>query len=207
MTVLITIPLAWTVLDQSSAIRFSAVLLGVSLFAFISMREINVLHGLLREQAVTDKLTGLFNRVLLENSLHQAIAQNQRSGVPMSIITFDIDHFKAINDTLGHDRGDTVLKVLGDMLKSRTRASDMAFRIGGDEFLVLYHSTNKPQAIELAEKLRKEMALPTLLPDRQVTISVGVSSLQKGMDAPSWVKTCDKRLYQAKEGGRDRVVA
>ena len=207
LTVLIMIPVALFVLDQSSAYRFSAVLIGVSLFAFISMREIHVLHTLLKEQAVKDKLTGLFNRSLLEDSLRQAIAQNQRSGVPKALIIFDIDHFKSVNDTLGHDRGDVVLERLADLLIQRTRSSDMAFRSGGDEFIVLVHDTDEPRGAEVAEKIRREVEQAGLLPDRKVTISAGVSGLREGMDWAMWMKSCDEKLYRAKEGGRNRVVA
>lgn len=205
-TALTIIPVAWFVLDQSSAHRFSAVMVGVSLFAFLSMREINVLHGLLKEQAIRDDLTGLFNRSQLDHSLQQAIAQNQRSGVPMALIIFDIDHFKSINDTLGHDAGDLVLKGLGDLLRRQIRSSDMVFRIGGEEFLVLVYNTDERQSTIVAERLRKQVEQAVLLQDRRVTISVGVSYLQEGMDTTTWVKACDEKLYRAKEGGRNRVV-
>lgn len=206
LTLLITIPAAWVVLDQSLAIRFSAVLVGVSLFAYISMREINILHGRLREHAVTDKLTGLFNRTLMEASLQQAIAQNQRTGVPMTLITLDIDRFKPINDTLGHDTGDKVLKGLADLLGKSTRSSDMTFRAGGDEFIILVHNTDERQGTKVAEKLRQKVEQAALLPDRKVTISLGVSGLQEGMDVATWMKACDGKLYRAKESGRNRVV-
>jgi diguanylate cyclase (GGDEF)-like protein len=207
LTVLIVAPSAWWVLDQSSAVRFSAALVGVSLFAYNSMREINVLHGLLKEQAVTDKLTGLFNRALLDNHLQHAIAQNRRSGVPMTLVALDIDHFKSINDTLGHDTGDVVLKGLGNLLRKRTRGSDTAYRIGGEEFLVLVHNADERQGAGVAESLRREVERTTLLPDRHVTISAGVSGLGEGMDAATWIKACDEKLYRAKQGGRNRVIA
>lgn len=207
LTVLIMVPLALSVLDLPSAMRYTAVLLGVSLFAFISMREIHVLHGLLKEQAVRDKLTGLFNRSLLEDSLQQAIAQNQRTGLPKALILFDIDHFKSVNDTLGHGVGDVVLKRLGELLKKRTRSSDMVFRAGGDEFLVLVHATDGTRAAEAAENFRREVEQTVLLPDRKVTISAGVSGLDEGMDSAAWMKTCDEKLYRAKEDGRNQVVS
>lgn len=206
VTGLFIIPLAWFALDHASAARFSAVLIGVSLFAYISIREINTLHGLLKAQAVKDQLTGCFNRSLLDDSLQQAMAQSQRSGLPMALISLDIDHFKSINDTLGHDKGDLVLKKLGRLLKRRIRSSDMAFRVGGDEFLVLYHGADEDQGADAAEKLRQEVARMDLLPDRKVTISVGVSGLRDGMDVAAWVKSCDEKMYRAKDGGRNRVV-
>jgi len=206
VTVLITVPIAWSVLEASSAIRFTAVMIGVSLFAFLSIREINILHEMLNRQAVTDKLTGLFNRSLLEHSLQQAIGRHQRSGAPMTLISFDIDRFKAINDTQGHDVGDRVLSGLGELLHKRTRSSDMVFRAGGEEFILLLHDTEESRGAKVAETLRKEVKRATLLPDGQVTISVGVSGLQPGMEVADWLKVCDEKLYRAKEEGRNRVV-
>jgi diguanylate cyclase (GGDEF)-like protein len=206
LNVLIIIPIAWSVMEFPLASRFSAVLVGVSLFAFTSMREINILHGKLKEQAVKDVLTGLFNRSLLKSSLQQAIAQSKRSGLPMSLIMFDIDNFKSINDSLGHAMGDKVLISLGDILKKRIRGSDMVFRIGGEEFLVLIHNTNEIQGKNLAEDIRHEVELMNVLPNQRVTISVGISGLKEGMDTNTWMKTCDERLYRAKDEGRNRVV-
>jgi diguanylate cyclase (GGDEF)-like protein len=206
LTLLIVIPTAWNVLDQSLAVRFSASLLVTSLFAFISMREIYILYGLLKETAVTDKLTGVLNRSLLEDSLQHAIAQHQRTGVPIALIIFDVDDFKSINDTLGHHAGDTVLAQLGELLKRRIRSSDMAFRVGGEEFLLLLHNTDQDKCAEVAEKLRKEVGQIELLPDRQVTISAGVCGLQQGMDVTTWMKSCDEKLYRAKESGRNQII-
>jgi diguanylate cyclase (GGDEF)-like protein len=199
-------PIAFTVLEFTSAIRFFAVLVGVSLFAFTSMREINILQEKLIEQAVKDSLTGLFNRSLLESSLQRAIKQNNRTGVPMALIIFDIDDFKGINDSLGHDMGDKVLKGLGDLLKKRVRGSDMAFRIGGEEFLLLIHNTDEIQGANLAEDIREEVEEMDLLPNQRVTISVGICSLEEGMDPYAWMKACDERMYRAKEEGRNLVV-
>jgi diguanylate cyclase (GGDEF)-like protein len=206
LAILIFIPMAWYVLDLSSAIRFSAVAIGVSLFAVISMREIHILHDLLKQQAATDKLTGLFNRFKLDTLLRQAIAQNQRTGIPMTLIAFDIDHFKSINDSLGHHAGDRALELLGDLLRRRVRTSDTPFRIGGEEFLILLHNTDERQGVKVANDLRKGVQEADLVPDHQLTISVGVSCLEEGMEIDSWMKACDDKLYRAKGGGRNTVV-
>jgi diguanylate cyclase (GGDEF)-like protein len=206
LNVLIITPIAFTVMEFPSAIRFTAVLVGVSLFAFTSMREINILHEKLKEQAVKDSLTGLFNRSLLELSLRRAIKQNNRSGVPMALIIFDIDNFKGINDSLGHDMGDKVLIGLGGLLKKRVRGSDMAFRIGGEEFLLLIHNADEIRGANLAEDIREEVEQMDLMPNQRVTISVGISSLEEGMDPYAWMKACDERMYRAKEEGRNMVV-
>jgi len=156
---------------------------------------------------VTDALTGLLNRSVLDDALHHAIAQNRRSGLPMTLISLDVDHFKAINDSVGHDSGDAVLRELGRLVKSRTRGSDMAFRVGGEEFLILAHNTDESHSLHLADGLREQVAGAALVPGRRVTVSMGVAGLRDGMDAADWVRLCDERLYQAKREGRNRVVA
>lgn len=201
------IPSAWYVLELSSAVRFSAVVIGVSLFAFISMREISILHGKLKAQAVTDKLTGLLNRTLREDSLKSAISQNWRFGLPMTIFSLDIDQFKSINDMYGHDKGDLVLERMGELIRGRIRSCDMAFQLGGEEFLILVHNTDQNNAIKVAEKLRQEIEQTDLLPDHQVTMSIGISGLQEGMELDTWLKISDEKLYRAKDCGRKCVVS
>jgi diguanylate cyclase (GGDEF)-like protein len=206
LALLIFVPMAWYILDLSSAIRFSAVAIGVSLFAVISMREIHNLHKLLKKQATTDKLTGLFNRFKLDAFLRQAIAQNQRTGMPMCLVAIDIDHFKLVNDTFGHHEGDRVLEKLGDLFRRRVRASDTPFRIGGEEFLVLLHNTDEEQGVKVADDLRKVVEEANLVADLPLTISIGVSALEEGMELDSWMKSCDDKLYRAKGAGRNTVV-
>lgn len=207
LTVLVLIPVAWSELEPPSALRFSAVIVGTSLFAYFTMNQIYKLHSLMRDQATKDPLTGLYNRMLLDDQLQQAIAQNQRAGTPMSLVLLDIDHFKQINDTHGHDVGDKVLVRLGQILRNYTRASDACFRMGGEEFLVLVHNADRLSAIQLAEKLRLAMAEVSMLPEKgKITLSAGVSSVELGMTSGEWLKDCDKRLYEAKNGGRNRVV-
>lgn len=202
----VTIPTAWILLDRYHAVRFSAALFGVSLFSYISVREMNRLHGLLRERAVTDALTGLHNRGLLELTLEQAIAQQRRAGVAMTLLSLDIDDFKEVNDSLGHDAGDQALRNLGGLLRRRTRNGDMAFRLGGEEFLVLLHNTDAPNGAKVAEDFRALVERSVLVPDRVVTVSVGVSELEENMDTEDWLKASDEKLYAAKEAGRNRVV-
>ena len=207
LTIIISIPVAWQVLDTGTAVRFVAVLVGVSLFAWISIREINLLHRQLKEQAVTDKLTGLFNRHLLETSLQQAVAQHQRLDIPLSLISLDIDHFKMVNDRHGHDVGDDVLRKLGTILKGRFRGSDLAFRTGGEEFLVLLYNSDAKQGAQIAETLRADVEGQSLLPGQSLTISLGVAGYQPDLTIEDWLKTADERLYTAKQTGRNRVVA
>ena len=201
------IPTAWHILDQTIAIRFCAVLIGTSLFALISTREIYKQHYLLIEQSTTDSLTALYNRSLLQSSLENAIHQSYRSNTPMAILMLDIDDFKIINDQFGHDGGDTVLKESGAFLNTFFRSSDIVFRIGGEEFLALIYNTDEAGAINVANKLRKEFEQLPLIPNHAVTLSIGVASLQQNMDWKQWMKQGDTNLYKAKDNGRNQVVA
>lgn len=205
--IVIIFPVAWNVLEQPVAARFTAVLLGTSFFAFLSMHEIYKQHYMLKEQAVTDTLTGLYNRSLLHSSLEHAIHQSVRTNTAMTLIMLDLDNFKEINDEYGHDVGDSVLESVGKFLKNSFRASDMVFRIGGEEFLALIHNTDESKGQDIAEKLRGEIEHLTLIPDHTVTVSIGVSGLQPDMGWREWMKLSDDNLYQAKSSGRNQVIA
>jgi diguanylate cyclase (GGDEF)-like protein len=125
----------------------------------------------------------------------------------MSLVTIDIDHFKEVNDTRGHDAGDRVLAGIGALLRQRMRRTDKAFRTGGEEFLALLYGTDLANARRVAEELREAIAALGLLPDRHVTVSLGVAALRPGEDAAAWTKRADVNLYRAKAEGRNRVAA
>jgi len=119
----------------------------------------------------------------------------------------DIDNFKEINDELGHDIGDHVLMQLGLFLKDFFRNSDKVFRTGGEEFLILVSNTDEANSVNIAEKLRRDIESLSLIPDRVVTVSIGVAGLDSENDWEQWMKACDNNLYEAKNSGRNRVVA
>ncbi len=203
----IMVPVGWNVLDPAVATRFFAVLLGTSFFSFLSIREIHKQHHLLKEQAVTDPLTGLYNRSLLQKHLESAIHQSGRTDTEMALIMLDLDHFKKVNDELGHDTGDSLLKGMGEFLSNYFRTTDTVFRVGGEEFLALIYGTNKANTLLIAEKLREEIEQLTLIPNRITTVSIGVSALQSDMNWEQWMKHCDNNLYRAKSNGRNQVTA
>ncbi len=205
--VIIVAPIAWLALDQDVIIRFFAVLFATSLFALSTTHEIYKKYSLVKMQSITDLMTGLYNRSLLQSSLENSIHQYQRSNINMAILMIDIDHFKSINDQLGHDVGDNVLKQTGTLLKNTFRASDRVFRIGGEEFLALIYNTDNKGAISVAEKLRHVFENSAILPDRTITISIGVASLTPSMDWKQWMKQGDENLYKAKANGRNQVVS
>lgn len=157
-------------------------------------------------QALHDRLTGLFNRGKTEDRLRQEITRSSRYGNTFSLILFDVDHFKLVNDRFGHNAGDDVLVSVASNLKGNVRASDMVGRWGGEEFLVILPETDLDIAGEVAENLRLHIAQQTFpIPGGTVTVSAGVSSFLPGDSLQELVKRADSALYQAKEDGRNRV--
>jgi diguanylate cyclase (GGDEF)-like protein len=199
---------AWGILDQAFMIRFVVTILGVSAFSAMFMRVITAQQEMLSMQAVTDPLTGLFNRTILDDTFEQVIRQNRRTGVPMTIMVLDIDKFKMVNDKFGHNRGDEVLRGIGAYLLKRIyRHTDMVFRIGGEEILVLLYDTGIEHGRQVAEEIRSDIESLNLIPDHPVTVSIGITTLMSSDDQESWLKRCDENLYKAKEGGRNMIVS
>jgi two-component system cell cycle response regulator len=176
-----------------------------------TIRELEAHRRLLQEQATTDSLTKLKNRrAFFEIGVgHMAFAR--RHGTDLSVIAIDIDHFKRINDTYGHQAGDEALVVVGATLTASTRIEDIPARIGGEEFAILLPDTNRLGAAVLAERIRAAMEKKEISVTGHtlgVTISVGIASYgQDGRDSlEQLMNIADKRLYMAKESGRNRVV-
>jgi len=207
LLLLVIIPVSWVNLENLLAVRFGATLLSVSFFAAVFIRVITQQQHKLQAQAVTDHLTGLFNRSLLEVSLAQAIEQYNRKQEPVTAIVCDIDRFKIINDTRGHDAGDAVLRGIGEFLAKRFRRVDKVFRLGGEEFLVLLHNTDLAGGYRIAEEMRKSIEALEILSGQHVTISAGIAAYQPGEDWSEWIKRADENLYRAKQEGRNRVIA
>ncbi|MGK2936672.1 MAG: diguanylate cyclase [Solirubrobacteraceae bacterium] len=164
--------------------------------------------ALAESRAATDGLTGLPNRRAFEETLKRMAAQAGRTKTPLSALALDLDHFKTINDTHGHEVGDEVLAAMGALLADLVRASDVAARVGGEEFFVLAPDTARDGAVALAETIRaavREVAVPGAA---QVTVSIGVASLPEDASTPvGLLRAADRLLYAAKEHGRDRVEA
>ena len=161
------------------------------------------------ESAMTDGLTGLGNRRALDAALSRNIEQARRYGKPLSVLLCDLDHFKAINDTLGHAAGDEILMLTSERLRQHIRASDLGFRYGGEEFAVLLPHTDSDSALKAATRLKQALGgSPMVYEDRHITVtaSVGVATLSEGDTAESLIGSADRALYEAKAQGRDRVV-
>jgi diguanylate cyclase (GGDEF)-like protein len=203
---LIVVPMGWNYLDHATAYRVVATLVAVSAFSAVFVRVINSQQRKLEALALTDPLTGLPNRAMLSTTLDQAVQQSKRMSTPMTLIALDLDHFKSINDTFGHDAGDTVLRGVGDLLRKRLRRADNVFRVGGEEFLVLLYGADMQSGRAVAEELRAAIAALTLLTGRTVTASLGVAALQSDDTWTEWIKRSDNNLYQAKSAGRNRIA-
>lgn len=169
--------------------------------------EIKQLEIQLREQATIDPLTGTFNRRHLETHWQREIARTQRKGMPFSLIMLDIDHFKRVNDTYGHDVGDEALIRLGRMLRHEVRSTDVVYRLGGEEFLVLCEDTDLDGAHKLAEMLLDHLRRLAMPFDSRMTASLSVIEVMADEDMPTAFKRLDELLYEAKANGRDQVVA
>jgi diguanylate cyclase (GGDEF)-like protein len=160
-------------------------------------------------RAATDALTGLANARSVQDTLSRMVAQAARAGTHLTTIMLDLDRFKALNDSYGHDAGNDVLAAVGAVLAGAIRGSDFAGRYGGEEFIVLLPDTDRAGGIAVAEKLRSAIArlnIPGVT--RGVTASFGVAAMpEDGMDAVMLVRQADRALYRAKELGRDRVEA
>ena len=158
----------------------------------------------------TDNLTGLYNRHHIMEQLAYEILRLHRKHTPFSVILFDIDHFKQINDRYGHACGDYVLKCLSQISKEALRKMDIIARIGGEEFLILLPDTHLHGAALVAERLRKEIEMYQFLYEDvnfQVTISLGVTEAVRGNLLENLLQVVDDNLYKGKQRGRNRIVA
>jgi diguanylate cyclase (GGDEF)-like protein len=165
----------------------------------------------LESLAITDGLTGLYNRRHFEDAVDKELRRCDREGRTSSLLLLDLDAFKAYNDRWGHTQGDAELQRVAAAVKDSIRATDVAFRYGGEELAVLLHSCPKDQALRVAEKICAAVRAPALKPGalegRTTTVSVGVSTYpQDGAGVRPLVDAADGALYAAKAQGRDRAV-
>ena len=160
--------------------------------------------------AFRDPLTGAGNRVAMEKTLSREVELAKRHNQQLSILMLDLDHFKQVNDEFGHSMGDKVLKEAVNCITQCIRQTDMCFRYGGEEFLIMLSSANQAGALRIAERIRmsiQQLAFEDSTSDLQVTASIGSATLRLSDSTDVLIERADKALYQAKEGGRDRVIS
>jgi diguanylate cyclase (GGDEF)-like protein len=175
-----------------------------------TLRELEESLNALAEQATTDSLTGLKNRRMFYGQSEQNLAACRRSGQDISVLLFDIDHFKKVNDTYGHHAGDEVLIHVARLLKNMMRSADTVARFGGEEFAALLPETNKLGAAVLGERIRATIEREKIVVGGQhipVTVSIGVATLPASEleTVDQLLRVADQRLYLAKHNGRNRI--
>lgn len=216
----------WVRLEYDTRVDYSKVLpafIGISIILLLVVLytlRLKALHGRLQiaeemlieknveleKLSITDKLTGAYNRHKLDAALQEHIAVAHRYERPLSIILFDLDYFKNINDQYGHQVGDEVLQVFSRLVKKSVRKSDVFGRWGGEEFLLICPETNRAQALDLANKIRWLTSDFHFKQGFYQNVSCGVTDLKSGQTADQIISHCDKLLYEAKNTGRDRAV-
>jgi len=178
----------------------------VLVVVFYSNRKLTILNRELERLSVTDRLTGLFNRMKLDEVLESEIRRAERFGQPLSVILVDLDHFKLVNDSHGHQVGDQVLVEAARLFRAHTRSTDVTGRWGGEEFLIICPHTDRQGASALARALQAVFENNGFPVVRRQTASFGVAAFQTGDQAKGIVARADKALYEAKAGGRNRVA-
>jgi len=191
----------------------AAVCLGLAVLAgFITARlHRGLLEAIsrLERESITDAMTGLGNRAFFNRALGAEMAQARRSGTPFTLLVFDIDHFKRVNDELGHPAGDEVLRRLGERLRAEVREGDVCCRIGGEEFALLMPGIGRQEGEAAYTRMSAAIRMPMLIDggERSITISGGIATMSgKDIRPEEILQLADRALYEAKRNGRDRVV-
>ena len=170
------------------------------------LAEVEQKNALLKRLSITDKLTGLNNRIKIDEVLNSNLHMFERYENVFSVILIDIDHFKKVNDTYGHPIGDEVLKDFAHILKENARITDVVGRWGGEEFMIIASETDSVGATKFATTIKKAINEHEFPKAGKVTASFGLSQISVGDSVEDIVNRADLALYNAKENGRNRVV-
>lgn len=201
----VLVPAAFIYLETALAIRLGLTLI---LFSYMGYQLVGVLlemQGRLESQAMRDPLTGAYNRRYLVKVMRQSNEEMQRGIGPVSLVALDVDHFKSINDTFGHETGDTVLIKLVAAMHAMRRNLDVVCRSGGEEFVIVLRNTDDPGARVFADRLRQTIEQTELLAGQVVTVSLGVAEYLEDETEDQWLRRADTFLYKAKHEGRNQV--
>jgi len=171
----------------------------------VMRQQLEVFNGRLKKEVSIDALTGAYNRRAFRTMIDKALQQRDRDGVSFVLAIIDIDYFKRVNDTYGHQKGDEVLQAVGKHLQKHIRRSDTLIRYGGEEFVICFSGINLDQAGLIMEKIRHSIEALELLEESNITISGGVSMLRSDDIGSSLMRRADKALYAAKAAGRNVI--
>lgn len=177
------------------------------LLSFADVTDMVMNEQKLKEKAFTDELTNIYNRAYFNQEIENRIKLSKNQNEIFSLTILDIDHFKNLNDTYGHQTGDMILKNLSKLIKEHTRSSDTFARWGGEEFVIIFKDSNLSNAKQSAENLRRLIENKLFEKDLKITCSFGITEFTKNDDAETILKRADKALYIAKEDGRNRVYS
>jgi diguanylate cyclase len=196
------------VIDEFILIDLNAVFITIfitNLFAYLFARHVEIQHKQLAILVTKDALTGVGNRRALDEKLVNMCEKQKRTPFIASLIMLDLDHFKLINDKYGHAVGDTILQQVTEVIQSRIRATDLLFRYGGEEFVILPLPINQTSAKELAEQLRELIENHSYEQSIHLTASFGVAEYLPEESVENWLNRGDTALYEAKNNGRNQV--
>ncbi|GAB4172924.1 MAG: GGDEF domain-containing protein [Wenzhouxiangellaceae bacterium] len=206
--VMMTVLINETVLFQSALERVTYIIsaLMVTVFGWIFATRLAHYQHRLEELALQDPLTFAGNRRMMKRDLHAAVSAHERSGRPYTLVLLDLDHFKQINDDLGHETGDDALRAFCDLVREHIRAEDGFYRMGGEEFVLLLPGHDHETASRVAALLHERISGKLEFRGHPLRFSAGVAVLQAGEAWPDWLGRADQALYRAKRGGRNRVI-
>lgn len=204
---IVIVAAAWLIITPAEALRLSITLLTSLMVLTFYQRLIVKQHKQLQTAATIDPLTGLYNRANLHSNLTLAYENYRQQQTPVTLLVIDVDHFKSINDEYGHAVGDQVLEKIAKTFKKSFRGEDKIFRVGGEEFIVILSNIEATQAEHIAQRINAQIKSLSILPDRLITVSIGITHLRANDDVDQWLERGDQHLYQAKSNGRDRCVA
>jgi diguanylate cyclase (GGDEF)-like protein len=206
LAILAIMPVALSLEEFIDSISMLASLLFAGGIAYTCAYLTEQQHKLLQEAAVQDSLTKLGNRRAMDEELVSCVEDFARIHTPATLIEFDLDYFKKVNDEFGHDVGDKVLIDVANVIQKGVRRTDRVFRFGGEEFVVLARNTTLEEAATITEKLRQQVEKEVKAGNKAVTASFGCAQLREGETKNDWFIRADKAVYQAKQQGRNCVV-
>ena len=177
----------------------------IAILIFIIFVVYHKLQKGLEIDIITDNLTKLYNRLFFDKHYEYLISRYERFKKPFSMIIIDIDNFKKINDTYGHKKGDLILKEIGKIIKDSIRKTDLAFRYGGEEIVILLPDTPLKEAKFIADRIRIKISEKININNNPVTISAGIGEYN-GEDSNEFFQKVDKALYMAKKTGKNKVI-
>jgi diguanylate cyclase len=206
IAILLVTPIAWKLGKTLDAFAMMSSLFIGSTMAYLFAWRTEQQRKRLEVFASQDPLTLLGNRRLMDEELRLCLEDFTRYKTPATLIVFDLDNFKAINDTFGHSVGDQLLINIGDLLLARLRKTDRAFRFGGEEFVLLARNTQPEEAANIAEQIRVQITTDIQGPEGNISASFGCAAITPNETREQWFIRADRAMYQAKAQGRNCVI-